>query len=91
MAKRDLNRRSSLVQEKHDSSGSEKGEGEGEFNFENAVKRASLLRVFGVTAAPKPTSGRRIYYDPEQSSVDLNVSKQLDIISEKKKVRCAQI
>ena len=30
-------------------------------------------------------------YDPEQSSVDLNVSKQLDNISEKKKIRNTQI
>ena len=39
----------------------------------------------------EPTSGRRIIYDPEQSSVDLNVSKQLDNISEKKKIRNTQI
>ena len=79
-AKKAWKRRTSLLQERHDSE-----EEDEDLNFDQACKRAGLLKVFGVTAAKEPTSGRRIFYNPEQSSADLNVSNQLDKLSERRK------
>ena len=51
-------------------------------DFEAAMADAFTLRVPPAQAVP--TSGRRIFYNPDESSLDLNVSKQLCELSDRK-------
>ena len=75
-----IGRKVSLLKEPGDSPRSGRGDNIGDFAA--AVEDACSLRVAPAQAIP--TSGRRIFYNPDESSLDLNVSRQLCELSARK-------